>query len=408
MSYQFYLPTTGAVSFSDFFEGEYTSDISDASAQRGRLRTVLKGHKKESEDARDLASIINTIDDYLPYLLSIIQCLESKELQATKPIETSWRSTLSDHIIHTGSNAPRIIGAGIHYELMFVLLTYAYATSLQGSEYVRTLQQMQPDSPTAPMPTNSPLATLYNKAADSLNTAASVFLHVADQVIPSYKLANKDSPVETLRDVSVALSKMTMADAQSVAINKALCFGNLSKSLAAKLYLGVASQYEMAYGLISSLKSGGGQEVASDIKKYILDGTLFYKAMAKKYLALDANDNQNMGVAVGFLRECKSDLKSVQQLSLTKPHQLRKSSTVAARALKEEDAVNDLLQKFTMINDTVAYQDVPTRQDLQRMIPSGRSVLEMKKYVPPVPVFGHFSNFGGKDDTSYARSGNYW
>ncbi|KAI8075326.1 BRO1 domain-containing protein [Gongronella butleri] len=396
MSYQFSLPTTGAVSFGDFFEGGYTSELSDASAQRGRLRTVLKGLKKESQDARDLTGVINTIDDYLPYLLAIVNCLESDELQIkTTAFETSWRSTLSDHIIHTGSNAPRIIGAGIHYELIFVLLTYAYATSLQGSEYVHAIQQIQADS-TAP-------AMTYNKAADALNTAAGIFLYVADQVIPKAQHAKKDAPVETLRDVAVALSKMTLADAQSVAINKALCHGNLSKSLAAKLYLGVAGQYEMAYGLISSVK-----EVTSELKKYLLDGTLFYKAMAKKYLALDAHDNQKMGVAVGFLRECKADLKSVQQLSLSKPHQMRKSTAVAARALKEEESVNDLLQRFNLINDTVSYQSVPTRQDLQRMIPSGRSVLEMKPYIPPSPIFGKVSNFGGQEDASYARSGRYW
>jgi hypothetical protein len=68
---------------------------------------------------------------------------------------------------------------------------------------------------------------------------------------------------------------MTLADAQSVAISKALFHGKLSKSLAAKLYIGVAGQYEMAYGLISARKSG--QEVSSELKKYLSDGTLFYK-----------------------------------------------------------------------------------------------------------------------------------
>lgn len=61
-----------------------------------------------------------------------------------------------------------------------------------------------------------------------------------------------------------------------------------------------------------------------------------------------------MGIAVGFLRDCKADLKSVQQLSLSKPNFL-KTTTVASRALKEEEHVNELLNKFTLINDTVIY-----------------------------------------------------
>ncbi|CAO3615249.1 unnamed protein product [Cunninghamella echinulata] len=396
MSYLFSLPTTGAISFADYLisTGSYTSELSDATAQRGRLRTVLKGHKKESQESRNLATIINTIEDYLPYLISIINCLEFGELKLKTGIETSWRSTLSDHIIHTGSNAPRIIGTDIYYELTFVLLTYAYATSLQGSEYLKNLQN-----------NGSDMSTVYNKAADALNTAASVFLFIADQVIPKLTSTTDNKPVEAYRDVSVALSKMTLADAQAVAISKAIMPGKLSNSLAAKLYIGVAGQYEMAYGLISARK--GGQEISTDLKKYLSDGTLFYKAMAKKYLALDANGNQKMGVAVGFLRDCKADLKSVQQLSLSKPHFL-KSTTVASRALKEEENVNELLNKFTMINDTVAYQTVPTRQELQKMIPSGRGILELKHYSLPQAIFGQISNSIGQEQASYARSGRYW
>lgn len=83
---------------------------------------------------------------------------------------------------------------------------------------------------------------------------------------------------------------MALADAQSIALNKAMLTTTISKSLVAKLYMGVAGQYEMASGLISSMK--GTQDVSTELKKYLSDGTLFYKAMVKKYLAMDANDNQ--------------------------------------------------------------------------------------------------------------------
>lgn len=110
-------------------------------------------------------------------------------------VETSWRSTLSDHIIHTGSNAPRIVGTDFHYELVFVLLTYAYCISLQGSEYLLAI------------PTHDAPDRVYNKAADAFNTAASVFLFVADQVIPKWTGPSDQRPVETIREVAVALSK---------------------------------------------------------------------------------------------------------------------------------------------------------------------------------------------------------
>ncbi|KAI7870872.1 hypothetical protein BDF14DRAFT_1770632 [Spinellus fusiger] len=283
MSYPYSLPTTGAVSFVDFLEdvGPHSSSISDATAQRGRLRAVLKELKKVALSTRDYRTIVNTIDDYLPYLMSILHCLEAGELKIHKyrNIETSWRSTLGDHILYSGSNAPRIVCPDIHYELIFVLMTYAYACSLQGNELLKNLQSHGSDT-----------AILYNKVADALITAAGIFQYLANDVVPKWRQPPENRPVETIKEFLVALSKMTLADAQSVAICKALVNKSLSNALTAKLYIGVAEQYEIANGLISSIQ--GNQEVSSDLKRYFVDGSQFYKAMAKKYLALDANDAQ--------------------------------------------------------------------------------------------------------------------
>ncbi|RCH90383.1 hypothetical protein CU098_009439, partial [Rhizopus stolonifer] len=346
-----------------------------------RLRTVLKELKKESPSARDYQVLINIIEEYLPYLVGIVNCLDANELVLKKSIETSWRSTLSDHFIHTGSNAPRITCSDIQYELIFVLMTYAYACSLQANDLLKQSN--------------------YNKAADTLNTAASVFHFVANDVIPTWKQSPANRPIETIPEFSVALSKMALADAQSVAIHKALATGSISKSLIAKLYMGITGQYEMAFGLISSIN--GTQDVSNELKKYLSDGTLFYKAMAKKYLAMDANDNSKMGQAVGFARDSKTDLRSIQHASLSKAH-IRKSA-MAARAAKEEEAVTELLSKYTMINDTVSYDPIPSRQELLKLIPGGRGVLELKQYSLPNPVFG--PSFTQKEK-SYLLEGRYF
>jgi hypothetical protein len=72
--------------------------------------------------------------------------------------------------------------------------------------------------------------------------------------------------------------RLAAADAQSAAISKALIHSKVSNSLVAKLYMGVANQYETANGLLSSLPSS---EVASDLKRYLSDGTSFYKVCVK-------------------------------------------------------------------------------------------------------------------------------
>lgn len=101
---------------------------------------------------------------------------------------------MSDHIIHTGSNAPRISCNDIQYELIFVLMTYAYACSLQSNDLMKSIEETSKTN-------------LYNKAADTLNTAASVFHAVANDVIPTWQQSPPNRPVETVREFPVALSK---------------------------------------------------------------------------------------------------------------------------------------------------------------------------------------------------------
>ncbi|GAB5591424.1 hypothetical protein Unana1_06324 [Umbelopsis nana] len=231
--------------------------------------------------------------------------------------------------------------------------------------------------------------------------ASGIFTYIAEHielppVDPAYPRA-----IELHKDTATALSKLAAADAQSAAISKALIHSKVSNSLVAKLYIGVATQYETANGLLSSLPSS---EIASDLKRYLSDGTAFYKAMAKKHLSFDANDNQNMGIAVGFMRDAKAELhalKKVSKSTLSITH-----SAVASRATKEEETVTELLNSFTRMNDTVSYQTVLTRQELQKLVPNGRGILQLKKYNPPEQCFGPSSV--GRQDQQYARAGTYW
>jgi hypothetical protein len=74
------------------------------------------------------------------------------------------------------------------------------------------------------------------------------------------------------------LLRLAAADAQSAAISKALVHSKVSNSLIAKLYMGVANQYDTANGLLSSLPNS---EIASDLKRYLSDGTAFYKVISQ-------------------------------------------------------------------------------------------------------------------------------
>jgi hypothetical protein len=76
-------------------------------------------------------------------------------------------------------------------------MTYAYACSLQTNDLLKSIEETKNTN-------------LYNKAADTLNTAASVFHFVANHIIPSWRQQESspaNRPVETIREFAVALSK---------------------------------------------------------------------------------------------------------------------------------------------------------------------------------------------------------
>ncbi|RUS26149.1 hypothetical protein BC938DRAFT_471176 [Jimgerdemannia flammicorona] len=89
MSYPYALPTTGAISSADYFvdTGDYANEILEATALRRRLRGVLKEAKREDDEVRGLVWIVKVRKDYLPYLASIIACLETDTLKLKKEID---------------------------------------------------------------------------------------------------------------------------------------------------------------------------------------------------------------------------------------------------------------------------------------------------------------------------------
>lgn len=64
---------------------------------------------------------------------------------------------------------------------------------------------------------------------------------------------------------------------------------------------------------------------------------------------------RKMGQAVGFAKECKADLRLLQHSSLSKKH--LKKSAIALKASREEESVNEMLSRYTMINDTVCLKN---------------------------------------------------
>ncbi|CAG8659399.1 14618_t:CDS:2, partial [Racocetra fulgida] len=117
MSFIYPLPTTGTISFSDFLLDEnnsYINEISEATAQRGRVRAVLKEVNK-TDGPKDYMNVMKVIDDYLPYLLAIVDCLEGGQLRLKKEFVAIRKALMQQ--TSPSLLAKLAIGVAGHYEM---------------------------------------------------------------------------------------------------------------------------------------------------------------------------------------------------------------------------------------------------------------------------------------------------
>ncbi|KAF9898911.1 hypothetical protein BX616_003461 [Lobosporangium transversale] len=138
IGYPYTLPTTGNVSFQEFFvlNAQYQRPVSDATAFRGRLRTALKEHKHS--DRHDFLNVQKALEDYIPFLFGLVAGIENTELELSNEVETTWRCTISN--IALSSKQPQVKHKSIHYEAIFTLLTLGYVLMDRANEYAQSVQ----------------------------------------------------------------------------------------------------------------------------------------------------------------------------------------------------------------------------------------------------------------------------
>ncbi len=120
------------------------------------MRDALKKHKRlpASEQAPHLASILLSLNNYIPYLLAIDEGLGSHSVVGqevdvvlkSSPI-LEWRPTVSESPI-PGRESARIKIQSLEYEIYFVLSTLAYTYTLLSRASLHPLYSSATASPT--------------------------------------------------------------------------------------------------------------------------------------------------------------------------------------------------------------------------------------------------------------------
>ncbi|VDB95930.1 unnamed protein product [Peniophora sp. CBMAI 1063] len=377
--YAFELPTTGSFSFADCFSdltGTHTSALAEATQARASLRGLLKESKRTDGD-KDYLRLVKTLEEYIPYLYGVVACVQAGELSERGRPVFSWRTTLSSTFMHS---SPRLSLPGLASEQAFTLLTYAFALSNLARLNVGALGAYE---------RARGLSDAERKAKDEklqfavtlLCKAAGVFAHVSEVVLVQAEkdpgwLNGVERPPELSKEVASALSKLSLAAAQSLAARKLLTKAAadlavapgppLPKShpkpaLLAMLHLDAAALCSGALALLripgasrarlkppmkastSSFKakfgrskssgvekgddgeddapsaSGSGREpdvasVASDLLRFAGDSAAHHTALSHKWLGVDAGEagGDRAGAAVGFLLWSRKELEEIK------------------------------------------------------------------------------------------------
>ncbi|KIY68896.1 hypothetical protein CYLTODRAFT_350629 [Cylindrobasidium torrendii FP15055 ss-10] len=412
--YEYELPTTGAISFGDLCtdmsaEKVYGRHIAAATQSRATVRGVLKEARKagqaEKGGGRDYLRV--ALDDYIPRLRALIQCVAHDEVALTTEPVFSWRSTLSTHLLSTSS--PRVSLPSLHADYVSVLLSYAYA--LSNLAWTSASSASSSSSQASAASQTSSTATPDEKlthAVTFLCRASGVFASIAGSALPEWAgsrtggLVGLALPVDYTTEVAEALAKIALADAQSLAIHKLLLRAahhsggaplpktHPAPALLAKLHLECAEMYGAARGLVKSTSG----EVKPAVRRNLGERAAVHRVWGLMWLGVDAGEAGRGGEAVGFLGWAKGEAASLSHVTATASSgdsAADKKSLGISKKTKGGEAgkrIDLFLGQYTKANDTLYFESVLGRKELQARVPAGRVAVAAKPYVPPTPGFG--------------------
>lgn len=372
--YPFPLPTTGSIIFSEHINTiEYQQLVLNTDEKRARLRDSLKRAKRTENP--DILGVINAIEEYIPYLFTIIDGIETQafEIINNQTPVFSWRlpmkaATTSKHIRVV--EPPRVEVASFEYERGMTILTYALAIIAFGE---KTLRQ-------------SESSEKWKLISNKLMQAESVLRYLAEQNVG---LANDLANIPDLHPSTISgLITMVSGSLHLNIIYKSQAQGSASSSLLSRVSLYAAEKF----GTANQLFSGINHPSSSTINKKLLTSLLpnnslsqwlkaarnFSIAYAEKYMADTSQQKGEVGLAIAYLQNAKDALSAVEDTSKV---------YLQPMAGKLKSYIEESQIKFKAENDRIAFQKIPDSSEVEHNWPSGREVVPTQStWVPPVSL----------------------
>ncbi|KAL7748442.1 hypothetical protein RI367_006135 [Sorochytrium milnesiophthora] len=339
---------------------------------RASLRTVLKTAPNAHQD------IIKAVQGYLPYLFALDANMKTHDYDCVKmPIEFAWKSVLCK-----GAMKPTFTIPSIEFELHYTLLVLGFALYNHGAELTGRSS-------------SSDTANQLAQASECILRAAGVFQYIEREVAPRWINLPSERPPEILKPAATALFMMCLADAQSLAVAKAVAAGTTSPGLLAKLCVDCAKKLAAAHEALRGMEYDY-KDVSDSFRTYLTDKATYMLAHAEMLVAHDSAKNAYVLLqrrAVPGIEELPGSkyglTAGMAQSAKTKWTALTNSRSEGIAAAARADLVtySGVCDKYHRENETLYYEYVPFPQELSSAMPEGKCMVSSKELVLPSPAF---------------------
>lgn len=353
----------------------------------------MKRHKRLAFEARsqNASTVASALDQYIPYLLALDCGLSGKpindeeiEIILEREIEVEWRPANAS--IVAGSDARRIKGKGLDYEIAFVLCVRAHVETWLARNALRILYSG------ATLPSEQHKAAIV-KAKDHLLNAESWHKYLStrnnDTQMPSAATDVKSSAQSALSALALAEATLLVIISQdpypALAIQerdksdmewmyKAPEIPKVRASLCGRFAVRAAEYCGNASSLLSS-SGAKGKEADEQLLKYLQNLQMSSKAKACRFLAVESEMTGKVGDGIGWLiagkrmlgykvvEEGGGKVKGLSKLKMEwtqkrEDRKLEKGGEWGSDAgkLEETRIIEGLEQKFNKTNDVVSHR----------------------------------------------------
>ncbi len=373
MTFQFVATSTEQVDFRNVLPprgdpGDLTFEyLMEANAARQRLVSALI-----SQPASETA--VTAIEGYLPFVMTFVELYKGEPamLKAKGSGSTfKWRSILSLGISNTiaGNHfeKPLVDCPSILFEAIYVLFTLGCTLGGLANKCVAPLTIAHQTPPTE---------ACFNKGAEYLMRAGGVFRTAALLVAPLWSNAPEKRPPECTAQVLTLLSQLMRADANKLALRKAISRG-ASPAVLVKVGVCISEEYGQCIGLLGRLPKRDAEELSSHFRSYVVDGFSIADASLMFRHGTIKHEEEKNGIAIACMNYCCTILqKSAKGAALTH------FRVVAEERLAEVEGARS---KIAQINNNITYQPIASLSEARSTLPPGISIVpELTTYTIPM------------------------